>query len=52
MGLKGAKLADIDRLSAENAMLRSRLSGLTEAILRISEDLDLDTVLQAVADSA
>ena len=33
-------------------MLRSRLSGLTEAILRISEDLDLDVVLQAVVDGA
>ena len=32
-------------------MLRARLSGLTEAIQRISEDLDLDTVLQGVADS-
>ena len=33
-------------------MLQDRLSGLTEAIRRISEDLDLDTVLQRVADSA
>ena len=33
-------------------MLRSRLSGLTEAILRISEDLDLDAVLQEVVDGA
>ena len=52
MSLKGAELADIERLSAENAMLRSRLSGLTEAILRISEDLDLDVVLQEVVDGA
>ncbi len=33
-------------------MLGSQLSGLTEAILRISEDLDLDIVLQQVVDSA
>ncbi len=33
-------------------MLQDRLSGLTEAIRHISEDLDLDTVLQRVADSA
>ena len=52
MILRGAELADIDRLRAENEVLRARLSGLTEAILRISEDLDLDTVLQEVADSA
>ena len=41
-----------DRLRAENEALRARLSGLTEAILRISEDLDLDLVLQEIADSA
>ena len=33
-------------------MLRARLSGLTEAILRISEDLNLDLVLQEIVDSA
>ena len=33
-------------------MLRARLSGLTEAILRINEHLELDTVLQEVVDSA
>ena len=49
---KRAALSDGERLRAENAVLRSRLSRLTEAILRISEDLDLDTVLQEVADSA
>ena len=47
-----AALSDGERLRAENATLRTRLSRLTEAILRISEDLDLDTVLQEVADSA
>ncbi|MYD33090.1 MAG: hypothetical protein F4W98_04315, partial [Acidimicrobiales bacterium] len=33
-------------------MLQARLSGLTEAIRHISEDLNLDTVLRRVADSA
>ena len=33
-------------------MLQTRLSGLTEAIRHISEDPNLDTVLQRVADSA
>ncbi len=33
-------------------MLRERLTRLSEASLRISESLDLDTVLQEVADSA
>ena len=41
-----------DLLRAENETLRSRISRLTEAILRISEDLDLDTVLQEVVDEA
>ena len=45
-------LSEGDRLSAENETLGGRLSRLTEAILRISEDLDLDTVLQEVADGA
>ena len=45
-------MAEIDRLRAENETLRSRLSGLTEAILRISADLDLDVVLQEVVDGA
>ena len=41
-----------DRLRVENDSLRERLSKLTEAILRISENLDLDTVLQEIVDSA
>ena len=41
-----------DRFRAEGDSLRARLSGLIEAILRISEDLDLDVVLQQIADSA
>ena len=45
-------MTEADRLKAENAMLRTQLSGLTEAILRISEDLDIDKVLQEVVDSA
>ena len=45
-------LKDPDRLVAENETLGGRLSRMTDAILRISEDLDLDTVLQEVVDSA
>jgi len=41
-----------DRLRAENKTLRVRLAGLNEAGLRISEDLDLDTVLQGIVSSA
>ncbi|MYD94713.1 MAG: response regulator [Chloroflexi bacterium] len=41
-----------DDLRSENERLRSRLSRLTEAILRISQDLELETVLQEVVDSA
>ena len=33
-------------------MLRARMLGLTDAILRISEDLDIDVVLQEVVDTA
>ena len=41
-----------DDLVRENQALRERLSKLSEASLRISEDLDLDTVLQQVVDGA
>ena len=41
-----------DGLRAENHTLRTRLSGLTEAMLRISEELDLDAVLQRIVDAA
>ena len=41
-----------DDLSGENRALRERLSGLSEASLRINESLDFDTVLQEVVDSA
>jgi len=45
-------LAESDDLRSENERLRSLLSRLTDAILRISQDLELDTVLQEVVDSA
>ena len=45
-------MAENDDLRSENERLRSRLSRLTDAILRISQDLELDTVLQEVVDSA
>ncbi|MDE0045165.1 MAG: ATP-binding protein [bacterium] len=45
-------MAEYDDLRSENERLRSRLSRLTDAILRISQDLELDTVLQEVVDSA
>ena len=41
-----------DNLRQENRELRERLSRLSEASLRISGDLDFDTVLQEVLDSA
>ena len=41
-----------DVLRRENEALRDRLSRLSEASLRITEDLDIDTVLQEVVDGA
>ena len=41
-----------DDLRRENEALRDRLSRLSGASLRITEDLDLDTVLQEVVDAA
>ncbi len=41
-----------DERDRENAALRDRLSRLSEAGLRITEDLDFNTVLQGVLDSA
>ncbi|MDE2767861.1 MAG: response regulator [Chloroflexota bacterium] len=41
-----------DELIRENEALRERLSRLSEASLRITEDLDFDTVLQEVVDGA
>ena len=48
----GEKLRNPDDLSHENQALRERLSKLSEASIRITEDLDLDIVLQGVVDGA
>ena len=48
----GVTLEEADELRRENEALRDRLSGLSEASLRISRSLDLDTVLQEVIDGA
>ncbi len=45
-------MTDIDELRAEIARLRERASRLGAATLRINEDLDLDSVLREVVDSA
>ena len=41
-----------DGLKQEIETLRNRLSVLSETSVRITEDLDLDTVLQEVVDAA
>ena len=41
-----------DELRGENQALRERLSRLSEASLRISESLDVQTVLREVVESA
>ena len=48
----GVTLQETDELRRENEALRDRLSGLSEASLRISRSLDVDTVLQGVIDGA
>ena len=48
----GVTLEEADSLRRENEALRDRLSGLSEASLRISRSLDVDTVLQRVIDGA
>ena len=48
----GEKLQNPDDLLHENQALRERLSRLSEASIRITEDLDLATVLQGVVDGA
>ncbi len=45
-------MSEQDHSRSEEERLRARLSGLIGAILRISEDLDLDVVLQEVLDGA
>ena len=49
---RGDELNRLDERDRENEALRERLSKLSEAGLRITEDLDFDTVLQGVLDSA
>ena len=51
-GAAGGKLNRYDDLERENWALRERLSRLGQASLRITEDLDLDVVLQGVVDGA
>ena len=48
----GVTLEEADSLRRENEALRERLSGLSEASLRVSRSLDLGTVLQGVIDGA
>ena len=48
----GVGLNDAAALRREIRSLRDRLSKLSEASLRVTEDLDLDTALQEVVDSA
>ncbi len=45
-------MKEADRLRRENRTLRARLSRLSEVSLRVTESLDLDTVLQEVVDGA
>ncbi len=45
-------MSRLEELARENEALRDRLSGLSEASLRINESLEFDTVLQEVLDSA
>ena len=48
----GEAARELSRLERENAALRDRLAGLSAASLRISESLELDSVLQEIADGA
>ena len=41
-----------DELSRENEVLRNRISSLSDAVLRISASLDVDTVLKEIAQNA
>ena len=49
---QGETLNEADGLRREIQSLRDRLTGLSEASLRITQDLDLDTVLRGVIDGA
>ena len=49
---QGGELKPTDELRAENEALRDRLSQLSESSLRISESLDVNTVLREVVESA
>ena len=48
---QGGELKPADELRAENEALRDRLSRLSESSLRISESLDVTTVLREVVES-
>ena len=52
LGSPGVPFAEAAMLRRENEALRERLARLSEASLRISQSLDLETVLQGVIDSA
>lgn len=49
---RDSDVLQLQELKRENAALRKRLTWLSEATLRISEDLDITGVLQEVVDSA
>ena len=49
---KGVKLGELNRLKQENQALRDRLSRLSAASLRVSESLELETVLGEIVASA
>ena len=49
---QGGELKPADELRAENEALRDRLSRLSESSLRISESLDVNTVLREVVETS
>lgn len=49
---EGSEPREAERLQQEVAHLRDRLTGLSEAMLRINESLEIDNVLNEVAESA
>ena len=52
MLVEGERVRQTEELLRENEALRERLSRLSEASLNITEDLDLNVVLQGVVDGA